>query len=141
MKKTRIISAALGIPLLAPGIMYGVTYLFSVGSGGSFSFSLANFYQIGLPYAYAILWLVGAPLFAFLLSKRIDSVLLFIASGAAIFPILFGLLLGYAAIKNEELNIFGSDASVVFSAIITGAVLGAVSWIALGHNEKTQSNI
>ena len=143
MKKTRIILAALGIPLLAPAIMYGATYLFAVGSGGSLSFSLANFYQVGLPYAYAIFLLVGTPLFALLLNKRIHSVLPFIASGAAIFPILFGLLLSYAAINNEELNIFGSDGIFIASAILTGAVLGAGFWaVAIaGHSEKTQSNI
>jgi hypothetical protein len=143
MKKARIILAAVGIPLLAPAIMYGVTYLLGVSAGNGLSFPLADFYQVGLPYAYAVLLLGGTPLFALLLSKRISSVLPFVAAGAAIFPVSFGLVLGYAAIKNEELNISGTDGIFIVSAILSGAVLGAVFWVVAiaGHSEKTQSNI
>jgi len=123
--------------------MYGATYLFAVSSGSSLSFSLANFYHVGLPYTYAIFLLVGAPLFAFLVWKRIKSVLPFVASGAAIFPIVIGFFFSYAAIKNEELSPLGSDGSFVISAILTGAVLGVIFWAVAvtGRNEKTQSNI
>jgi hypothetical protein len=142
MKAIRFILAMLSTPLLAPALMYGATYLFAVGSGSSLSFSLANYYQVGLPYAYAIFVLVGTPLFALLQSKRIHSVLAFIASGAAIFLVLMGLLLGYAAVKNEQLNIFQSDGIFFVSAVLTGAALGAIFWaVAIaGHHEKTQSN-
>ena len=143
MKRTRVILALLGMPLLAPAIMYGAAHLFAVSLGSSLSFSLANFYQVGLPYAYAIFLLVGAPTFALLVRLRIKSLLPFIASGAAIFPIMIGFLVGYAAIKNEELNLSGSDGSFVLSAMLTGAVLGAVFWAVAvtGRNAKTQSNI
>lgn len=143
MKATRFILAVLGTPLLAPAIMYGATYLFAVGFGSSLSFSLANYYQVGLPYAYAIFVLVGTPLFAVLLSKRIKSVLAFTASGAAIFPVLVGLLVGYAAVTNEQLNVLGSNGSFMVPAILTGAVLGIIFWViaVMGHHEKTQSNI
>jgi hypothetical protein len=143
MKTIRLILAIVGTPLLAPAIMYGATYLFAISSGNSPSFSLANYYQVGLPYAYAIFVLVGTPLFALLLIKRVHSVLAFIALGAAMFPVLIGLLFGYATIKNEQLNVFGTDGGFIVSAILTGAVLGAVFWAVAvaGRHEKTQSNI
>lgn len=144
MKTMRLILASLSTPLLAPAVMYGATYLFFVSSGSTLSFSLANYYRVGLPYAYAVFALIGIPLFAFLIARRIRSVLAFIVLGAAIVPALIGLLLGYTAIQDEQLNVFGTDSGIiVVSATLTGAVLGAVFWLVgiAGHHENGQSHI
>jgi hypothetical protein len=139
----RLVLAVLGTPLLAPAVMYGATYVFALSFGGDLSFSLASYYRVGLPYAYGIFVLVGVPLFALLLTKRIHSVIAFIALGAAIFPILFGLILGYDALRDEQLSVSGSEGGFIVSAILTGAVLGAVFWLVAvaGRHEKAQSNI
>jgi hypothetical protein len=140
MKAMRFILAMLGVPLLAPVLMYGATYLLAVGSGGSLSFSLTNYYQVGLPYAYGIFMIIGLPIFAVLVKRRIHTMFAFVASGMAIFPVLIGILSAYAAIKDKQVTLAITDASFVASAMFTGAVLGATFWgiaVAKHHEENT----
>lgn len=125
--------AAISTPLVAPGLMYGAAHVFAVTSGGGLSYSLADFYRLGLPYAYGIFALIGMPIFAVLLWRRIHKLLAFVVSGAAIFPILIVVLAGYAAIRSERLSLSASNIDFIASAIISGAALGAIFWaIALG---------
>lgn len=130
MKILRILLAAFAIPMLAPAVLYMFFLLIVVSSGDSLAFSLAGFYQIGLPYTYAILLLLGTPIFAILLFKKVRSLPAYSLAGSAIYPLLLVIAIGYYIVQGEQLNILAPE-NLVFDiiAILTGAVLGAVFWL------------
>ena len=143
MNKIRFTITLIILPLFAPGLMYIFNFLIATASGQIIPFSLANFYQVGLYAAYAIVLLIGTPLFLLLYIKKIKSFVFFAFSGAAIFPILMLLILIHSILNNEEMsfsNINRSDIEFMVTAIFTGTVLGAIVWMSTIMRKNVQGS-
>jgi len=134
MRIVKFLVAAIVSPLPAPALMYVMTYLLALVFGESLSYSLANYYQVGLIYAYLIFLVVGVPLFAVLVIRRVDRLLFFVLAGAAIYPL---LIVGDTVIRPQNTTFSNPDVVFLVSVIFTGATLGAIFWaVALANYRK-----